>query len=68
MVDKIIGFSQLGNKDDFTTEMLEWRLAQNAIINYEGDLSKPPDDVIKKIKGNSKTFLIHSYCWITMCF
>ncbi|CAH1954562.1 unnamed protein product [Acanthoscelides obtectus] len=44
MVDKIIGFTQLGNRDDFSTETLEWRIAQNEIINYEGDLSTPPDE------------------------
>lgn len=44
MVDKIIGFTTLGNRDDFTTETLEWRLAQNEIIEYEGDLLLPPDE------------------------
>lgn len=53
MVDKIIGFTQLGNRDDFSTEVLEWRIAQNAIINYEGDLSTPPDQQVQK-KSKSK--------------
>lgn len=56
MVDKIVGFTQLGNRDDFSTEVLEWRIAQNNIINYEGDLSTPPDNqttktVTKDISG-----------------
>ncbi|KAL3272389.1 hypothetical protein HHI36_013866 [Cryptolaemus montrouzieri] len=42
MVDKIVGFTQLGNRDDFTTETLEWRIAQQEIIKYDGDLSTPP--------------------------
>lgn len=28
--------------------MLEWRLAQNDIINYEADLSIPPDQRVAK--------------------
>lgn len=49
--DYIVGFTELGNCDDFTTDMLEWRLAVTKVINYNGDLTKPP------IKGNpsSKT-------------
>ncbi|KAL1497246.1 hypothetical protein ABEB36_008238 [Hypothenemus hampei] len=55
LVDKIIGFSQLGNRDDFSTEMMEWRIAQNGLINYEGDLSTPPDQQIgNKPKSYSK--------------
>lgn len=42
MVDKIVGFSQLGNRDDFSTEMLEWRIAHSEVIDYDGDLSTPP--------------------------
>lgn len=42
MVDKVVGFTQLGNRDDFSTEMLEWRIAQNDVIEYEGDVSVPP--------------------------
>jgi len=42
MIDKLVGFSTLGNRDDFTTDDMEWRLAQNEVIDYEGDLSLPP--------------------------
>ena len=41
--DYIVGFTDLGNTDEFSTEMLEWRLAQSEIINYSGDLMTPPD-------------------------
>lgn len=26
--DFIVGFTDLGNRDDFTTEVLEWRIAR----------------------------------------
>lgn len=40
----IVGFTELGNCDDFSTEMLEWRLGHSGIIKYAGDLSNPPDN------------------------
>jgi len=43
IVDRIVGFTTLGNVDDFTTEMLEWRLAQSDVIEYKGDKSTPPE-------------------------
>ncbi|XP_014260526.1 thioredoxin domain-containing protein 9-like isoform X2 [Cimex lectularius] len=48
--DKIIGFTELGNCDDFSTEMLEWRLGKSAAINYDGDLLHPPE----KLKMHQK--------------
>lgn len=54
MVDKIVGFTQLGNCDDFSTEMMEWRIAQNKIIDYEGDLLTPPNLQVKKVKSSGK--------------
>nr|ACO13128.1 Thioredoxin domain-containing protein 9 [Lepeophtheirus salmonis] len=51
--DYIIGFTELGNKDEFSTAMLEWRLARSDIINYSGDLMTPPDQVER-----SKTSII----------
>ncbi|RZF33575.1 hypothetical protein LSTR_LSTR008221 [Laodelphax striatellus] len=41
--DFVVGFTELGNCDDFTTEMLEWRIAQSGAIEYSGDLLNPPD-------------------------
>lgn len=41
--DTMVGFTDVGNCDDFSTEMLEWRLAQSGAINYSGDLLNPPD-------------------------
>uniref|UniRef100_A0A8C1MZR6 Thioredoxin domain-containing protein 9 n=1 Tax=Cyprinus carpio TaxID=7962 RepID=A0A8C1MZR6_CYPCA len=32
--DYIVGFTDLGNTDEFPTEMLEWRLGCSDIINY----------------------------------
>jgi hypothetical protein len=46
--DKIIGFTDLGNHDEFSTEVLEWRLGRGGVIDYKGDLSSPPDDNGKK--------------------
>ncbi|KAH8280156.1 hypothetical protein KR018_012561 [Drosophila ironensis] len=41
--DFIVGFTDLGNCDDFSTEMLEWRIAHSGAIEYKGDLMQPPD-------------------------
>lgn len=41
-VDYIVGFEDLGNTDEFSTEMLEWRIARSDVINYSGDLLTPP--------------------------
>uniref|UniRef100_U5EUD5 Thioredoxin domain-containing protein 9 n=1 Tax=Corethrella appendiculata TaxID=1370023 RepID=U5EUD5_9DIPT len=46
--DYIVGFTDLGNCDDFSTEMLEWRIAQSGAINYAGDLLTPPDQTKQK--------------------
>ena len=32
--DFIVGFGDLGNTDEFSTEMLEWRLGCTDVINY----------------------------------
>lgn len=32
--DYVVGFTDLGNTDDFSTEMLEWRLGCADVINY----------------------------------
>ncbi|XP_070491414.1 thioredoxin domain-containing protein 9 [Chironomus tepperi] len=42
--DYIIGFTDLGNCDDFSTDMMEWRIAQSGAIEYNGDLLTPPDE------------------------
>jgi len=49
--DYIVGFTDLGNCDDFSTEMLEWRIAQSGAIMYSGDLMHPPE------KGKGKAYL-----------
>lgn len=40
--DYIVGFADLGNTDEFSTEMLEWRIATADVIEYSGDLLVPP--------------------------
>ena len=42
--DFIVGFTDLGNRDDFTTDILEWRIARAGVIEYSGDLTVPPAD------------------------
>lgn len=41
--DFIKGFDDLGGHDEFSTEMLEWRLGCSQVINYTGNLLEPPD-------------------------
>jgi len=48
--DYIVGFTDLGNHDEFSTEMMEWRIATAGVIEYSGDLMTPPDAA----KGASK--------------
>ncbi|XP_008326283.1 thioredoxin domain-containing protein 9 isoform X2 [Cynoglossus semilaevis] len=40
--DYVVGFSDLGNTDEFSTEMLEWRLGCGNVIDYRGNLMEPP--------------------------
>jgi len=47
-LDRIVGFDDLGGHDEFTTEMMEWRIARSGVINYSGDLSVRPDQAAKK--------------------
>jgi len=55
--DYVVGFSDLGNHDEFSTEMLEWRLGCAEIINYSGDLMTPPD---QGGATNKKKITIHA--------
>lgn len=41
--DYIKGFDDLGGHDDFTTEMMEWRLGCTGVIDYSGNILEPPD-------------------------
>lgn len=50
--DYIVGFTDLGNTDDFTTETLEWRLGCSDVINYSGNLMEPPFQSQKKFGTN----------------
>ncbi|XP_045783243.1 thioredoxin domain-containing protein 9 [Maniola jurtina] len=46
--DFIVGFTELGNRDDFTTDLLEWRIARSQVIEYSGDLTLPPAEAKKQ--------------------
>uniref|UniRef100_A0A2D4F7D3 Thioredoxin domain-containing protein 9 n=2 Tax=Micrurus TaxID=8634 RepID=A0A2D4F7D3_MICCO len=54
--DYVVGFTDLGNTDEFTTETLEWRLGCADIIKYSGNLMEPPFQSQKKF-GTSFTKL-----------
>ncbi|XP_043065487.1 thioredoxin domain-containing protein 9-like [Drosophila ficusphila] len=41
--DFIVGFTDLGNRSDFTTEMMERRIGVSGIIEYKGNLKQPPN-------------------------
>ena len=41
--DYIKGFDDLGGHDEFSTEMLAWRLGCAGVLNYGGNLLDPPD-------------------------
>lgn len=45
--DYVVGFTDLGNTDEFSTEMLEWRLGCADVISYSGNLMEPPTDAKK---------------------
>lgn len=40
--DYIVGFTDLGNTDEFSTETMEWRIGRADVLEYEGDLLCPP--------------------------
>uniref|UniRef100_A0A0K8TQ53 Thioredoxin domain-containing protein 9 n=1 Tax=Tabanus bromius TaxID=304241 RepID=A0A0K8TQ53_TABBR len=59
--DYIVGFTDLGNRDDFNTEMMEWRIAQSGAINYDGDLTTPPSLGKKKPPVNTHRSIRDGY-------
>jgi len=53
--DYIVGFTELGNCDDFSTATLQYRLAQSGVINYDDELysleiGKKPSMIFKPAK------------------
>ncbi len=57
-VDYVVGFADLGNTDDFDTEMLEWRIARADVIDYQGDLLNPPANSKKShVKQKHKSII-----------
>ncbi|XP_022854514.1 thioredoxin domain-containing protein 9 homolog [Olea europaea var. sylvestris] len=55
--DYVVGFDELGGKDDFSTEELEERLAKSQVIVYEGESSLHAS----KSKGKTKSVRQSSY-------
>merc|ERR1712117_572896 len=55
--DYIVGFTDLGNHDEFSTEMMEWRIATAGLIEYSGDLMTPPDAAKDASKKKKTTIL-----------
>lgn len=55
--DYIVGFSDLGNTDEFSTETLEWRIGRSDVLEYQGDLLCPPGAPRNKmdIRNKKKT-------------
>lgn len=49
--DYIVGFTELGNCDDFSTETLQYRLAQSGVIN---------DDDLYPSEAGKKSFILKS--------
>ena len=41
--DYIKGFDDMGGTDDFSTDMMEWRLACSDAIDYSGNILEPPN-------------------------
>ena len=46
----------MGGNDDFSTEMLEWRLGVAKAINYKGDIQSPPCEFYCRFK--QKFFIV----------
>lgn len=59
-VDFVVGFDDMGGRDDFPTEMLEWRIARSGVIEYSGDLLTPPTQASKQKKKQTKTIRSNS--------
>ena len=57
-VDFIVGFDDLGGHDEFSTEMLEWRIARAGVIEYAGDLMQPPDDAAAASSAAAKASIL----------
>ena len=54
--DYIKGFDDLGGTDDFSTDMMEWRLACSDAIDYSGNILEPPNT---NKKANSMISRVH---------
>ncbi|KAB2635964.1 thioredoxin domain-containing protein 9-like protein [Pyrus ussuriensis x Pyrus communis] len=52
--DYVVGFDELGGKDDFSTEELEERLAKAQVIFYEGESSMKSSAQNRSVRQSSK--------------
>ncbi|KAM1687068.1 hypothetical protein FF2_034501 [Malus domestica] len=52
--DYVVGFDELGGKDDFSTEELEERLAKAQVIFYEGESSMKSSAQTRSVRQSSK--------------
>ena len=43
--DYIVGFTDLGNHDEFSTEMMEWRIATAGVVEYRYGKKTGPDSI-----------------------
>lgn len=60
--DYIVGFDDLGGRDDFSTEMMEWRIAQSGAIDYNVRISVKAFNVFAIfmfVFTHRATFLLH---------
>ena len=53
--DYIVGFDDLGGRDDFPTSVLEWRLGCTGVIDYDGKLSEVPDVLEEKSRKPTRS-------------
>ncbi|KAM5549515.1 hypothetical protein ABKV19_000770 [Rosa sericea] len=52
--DSVVGFDELGGKDDFSTEELEERLARAQVIFFEGEASLKSSAKTRSVRQSSK--------------
>ncbi|XP_054721882.1 thioredoxin domain-containing protein 9-like [Uloborus diversus] len=56
VIDRIIGFDELGGVDDFESEELAWAISKRGILKYSG---KPPASVMSASNAKQPNFTFH---------
>ena len=51
--DYIVGFTDLGNHDEFSTEMMEWRIATVGVIEYRYKSERNDTRMLDSMFGRS---------------